>query len=157
ELRTFLRNALPEYMVPTTVTALEALPLSANGKVDRRALATRERTGASSIDAGRTNPRDAEELALVQIFEEVLGECPVGVTDSFFELGGQSMTAVRVISRIRKRFGRALSLAALLRGPTVEALAVTLREEAAVSPATATTLVEIQPGGSRPPFFCVHP
>ncbi len=155
ELREHLRSKLPDYMVPASFLFLEALPLTANGKVDRSALARLET--ARPEPAGRVPPRDHTEAALAEVWQELLGQDTVGVTDDFFELGGQSLLAVRLMARIRSRFGRDLPLASLVSAPTIERLARLLAEGApgkAVSP-----LVPLQPlrPGSRPPFFCVHP
>jgi len=100
-------------------------------------------------------PRDPLELQLAQILEEILGVQPLGVTDNFFELGGTSFLAVRLVARISEQLGRALPLSVLFREPTVERLAVLLRQEGA--PVAAGPLVPIQPHGSRPPLFLVHP
>jgi thioesterase domain-containing protein len=91
----------------------------------------------------------------VQIWENILEVRPVGVTDSFFELGGHSLLAVRMFARIQKTWGRDLPLATLFRAPTVEQLAEILRREGWSTP--WSSLVPIQPGGSRRPFFCIAP
>src|SRR5262249_10227318 len=100
-------------------------------------------------------PRDAVELALARLWEDLLGLPSADVRADFFELGGHSLLAVRLLAAVRSRFGRDLPLAALFRAPTIEALAVLLREED--SAAAAGPLVEIRSGGSRRPLFCVHP
>ncbi|CAM3286845.1 Amino acid adenylation domain-containing protein [Corallococcus soli] len=98
-------------------------------------------------------PRDALERELVALWEELLGRSPIGVTQPFFDLGGHSLLALKLMARIRERLHRDLPLAALFQAPTVEALALLLRR----APTTFSPLVPIQPGGSQPPFFCVHP
>ncbi|HYU30619.1 MAG TPA: amino acid adenylation domain-containing protein, partial [Thermoanaerobaculia bacterium] len=150
DLRGFLGARLPEYMVPSLFVVLEALPRSPNGKVDRRALPVPERAQGPQ----HLGPRDGLELALAEIWEEVLGVRPVGVRDDFFALGGHSLLAVQVTSQIRKRLGRSVPLATLLRHSTVERLAAVLRDGSA--PLRRTALVELAAGSGRP-LFLVHP
>ncbi len=152
ELREWLREKLPDYMVPAAVVPLERLPLLPNGKVDRRALPAPEAVGRDA-EIGRA-PRDAVELALAQLWEELLGVERIDVRGDFFDLGGHSLLAVRLMAAIRTRFGRELPLEALFRGATVERLAAVLRED---GEAAQPLLVEIQGGGSRLPLFCIHP
>ncbi|MFP2932552.1 thioesterase domain-containing protein, partial [Pyxidicoccus sp. 3LG] len=151
-LRAFLKERLPEYMVPSAFVPLDAFPLTPNGKVDRKALPTPE-AGRLAATEGYVAPRDPLELELAGIWEELLRIRPVGVRSGFFELGGHSLLAVQVMARIRERTGRDLPLATLFQAPTVEQLAALLRQV----PAPASPLVPIQRGGSRRPFFCVHP
>jgi len=152
ELRAFLAGKLPEFMIPAAWVRLAALPLTPHGKVDRAALPAPERG-----DLGRdyTAPRDICELRLARIWEELLGVEPVGIHDDFFAMGGHSLLAVRLMARIRGELGRDLPLTVLFQCPTVERLAVLVRRggEERRRPA----LVAIQPCGSRPPLFCVHP
>ena len=153
ELREFLKQHLPDYMLPSAFVQLDALPLTPNGKLDRRALPgpEPERMIASRL----IPPRDMLEFQLVQIWEEILNVHPVGINDRFFELGGHSLLAVQLMSRVRQLVGVSLPLTTLFRHNTVEQLALALRQETA--PATSTTLVGIRTGGSKRPFFCFHP
>jgi len=156
QLRSFLGNQLPDYMVPSAFVQMDALPLTPNGKVDKRALPepdharpTQERKYAS--------PRDAIELELTKIWEEVLGVEPIGIEDQFFDLGGHSLLAVRVAARIEKSFGRKLQLGAIFTAPTIEKFAALIREEMRESSVTTgTSLVELQTKGGKPPLFLVH-
>ncbi|HEX7243927.1 MAG TPA: alpha/beta fold hydrolase, partial [Longimicrobiaceae bacterium] len=151
ELRARLRERLPEYMVPGVYVTLERLPVTANGKVDRRALPAPE----TVRDRGSfLAPRDALELRLAQAWEELLGTGPVGVRDDFFALGGHSLLALRLLSTVERISGRRVPLATLLAGPTVERLALAARSENAL--AAAGPLVPIQPAGDEPPLFLVH-
>jgi amino acid adenylation domain-containing protein len=156
QLREHLRARLPEYMVPAGFLFLEALPLTPTGKLDRRALAQLG-GGLRGIpaDAERVEARDVLELELARIWAEVLEVPRVGVRDDFFELGGHSLMAVRLMARVKERFGRELPLAILFQGGTVEAMAARLRD--GVEEASGSILVPIQSKGSEPPLFLVHP
>jgi len=154
-LRDHLQKELPDYMIPSEFVMLETLPLSANGKVDRRALASLNGNGSDRA-ATFIAPRDVLELQLVQIWEDILGRRPIGVKDDFFKLGGHSILAARLMARIQQLLGINLPLATLFQRSTIEYLAGLLRqrEESAIS---FSSLVKIQSGGSNPPFFCIHP
>jgi len=156
ELRAHLAARLPEAMVPSAYVFLPALPRTAHGKLNRSALPAPERTGELPRQAAAL-PRDPLELALAQIWEELLGVHPISVHDDFFALGGHSLLAVRLMSRIERRFGRGLPLSQLSQGATVAAFARALRALGGAEAARAP-LVEIQPGdGARRPLFLVHP
>jgi thioesterase domain-containing protein/acyl carrier protein len=141
-------------MVPAVVVLLEALPVTANGKVDRRALPAPDRS-RPELEKAFIAPRDDLELQLAHIWEEVLGVRPVGVRDNFFELGGHSLLAVRLFALIEKRLGKKLPLTAIFQGATVEHLAGLLRQQA--TPGPQSSLVPLQPGGGKRPLFLVHP
>jgi amino acid adenylation domain-containing protein len=150
ELRTYLKAHLPEYMVPSGFVGMDGLPLTPNGKVDRRALPAPDDLGQE----GYVAPRDETEQAIAEIWAEVLGVKRVGVHDDFFALGGHSLLAVRLMTRLKERFGREVPLAALFQGATVEHLAAVVRGHADVG--TGSPLVPIQPLGEKPPLFMVH-
>lgn len=154
ELRDFLKNKLPEYMVPSTFVQLDTFPLTPNGKIDRKALPEPDQK-RPDLAKPYVPPRDAWELGLVQIWEEVLNVQPIGVTDNFFELGGHSLIAVRLIAQVQQRLGRGLPLNALFQEPTIKNLARILRIEDGTT--TNPTLVPLQPKGSKKPLFFVHP
>ncbi|MUG96212.1 amino acid adenylation domain-containing protein [Scytonema sp. UIC 10036] len=153
ELRHFLQQKLPEYMVPATFVFLNTLPLTPNGKVDRRALLAA--AASRTVEVGAIAPRDALELQLVQMWEELLDIRPIGVSDNFFELGGHSLLAVRLMAQIQQQFKQDLPLSVLFQGATIEQLANTLHQQSSSLP--WSSVVGIQTAGSKPPFFCVHP
>ena len=153
EAREFLRQALPDYMVPPALIQLDALPLTPNGKVDRNALPKPE--VAASAAGAVVGPRDALEGQLLDLWKGVLQTPNVGITDNFFHLGGHSLMAARLVSEVEKKVGRKIPLAALFRGPTVESMAKLLREgtESAPDP----IIMRIQAGSSVPFFAVVAP
>jgi pyochelin synthetase len=153
ELRNFLQQKLPEYMVPSVFMMLENLPINANGKVDRRALPDPTQNRAELAGA-IVAPRDALELQLAQIWQEILKLPQISVTHNFFELGGTSIQAVRLMTQLQKHFGRSYPLPILLQAGTIEHLAQTLRQQGSID---WSAVVGIQRAGSKPPFFCVHP
>jgi amino acid adenylation domain-containing protein len=151
-LRQFLQKKLPDYMLPQAFVRLDALPLTANGKVDRKALPIPE----VSVRTDFAGPRDALELQLMQIWEEVLQVQSIGIRDNFFDLGGHSLLAVSLMARIQQQFGKKLSLAMLFQSPTIAQLATLLQQEGESS--SSSTLVALQSGSShKRPLFCVHP
>jgi aspartate racemase len=126
DLRAFLEEKLPAYMVPSQFVLHSSLPLLSSGKVNRRLLA--EQGVSEPLPTGRfVKPRDAIEAKLVGIWESILDTHPLSVTDNFFDLGGHSLNAVRLFVMIEQRFGIRLNLSTLLTAPTVEELAACLR------------------------------
>ncbi|WP_415829611.1 non-ribosomal peptide synthetase, partial [Corallococcus exiguus] len=125
ELRRALKSRLPEYMVPSAFVTLEALPLTSNGKVDRKALP--DVSGARpASEHPYVEPRSDVEQKLALILAEILGVARVGIHDDFFELGGHSLLATRTISRIRSELGVELPLSALFENPSIARLSVHL-------------------------------
>ncbi|MHC0062944.1 non-ribosomal peptide synthase/polyketide synthase [Nostoc sp. UIC 10890] len=122
QVREFIQQKLPNYMVPKAFVLLNALPLTPNGKVDRRALPTPD-TASRNLSTGFVSPRTPIEAQLVQIWGEVLGLERIGVKDNFFELGGHSLLATQVISRSNSAFGLDLSVQKMFEFPTVAAIA----------------------------------
>ncbi|WP_437589099.1 amino acid adenylation domain-containing protein [Sorangium sp. So ce1000] len=154
-LREFLKEALPDYMVPAVFVALPALPLTPNGKVDRKALPAPEAPTADAVDAAGA-PTTPTEEALAGIWAEVLGLERVPVHAGFFELGGHSLLATQVVSRVRKALGVELPLRSLFDHPTVAELAraVDRRRDPAGAPAAgAPPLVAAPRQGPLPLSF----
>ncbi|HEY0733742.1 MAG TPA: amino acid adenylation domain-containing protein [Herpetosiphonaceae bacterium] len=152
-LRSLLKERLPEYMVPSAFVPLDALPLTPNGKLDRKALpAPHQRR--DDIEGTYVPPRDELETQLVGIWESILDFRPIGALDNFFDIGGHSILAVRLVAQIQQQFGQNLPLTTLFQGATIEHLAQVLRE--GIAPAPWTPLVGIQTKGTRRPFYCVH-
>jgi amino acid adenylation domain-containing protein len=120
-LREWVASQLPEYMVPSAIVILDALPLSANGKVDRSALPDPQSEG--STEDAFVAPRTPTEEALVSIWMDVLKQEQVGVTDNFIALGGHSLLAIRVLGKLSRKFGVRLPLRTLFDAPTIEQLA----------------------------------
>jgi amino acid adenylation domain-containing protein len=154
ELRLFTKDRLPDYMVPSVFIFLDHLPLTENGKVDRRALQQCEQDASFPTDAF-VAPRDVVELQLAQIWEDILGVKSIGVRDNFFDLGGHSFLAVRLMARIKEQTGQSLPLALLMQEGTIEALAGRLRDQPTLH--STSPLVALRSEGSAPGFFCVHP
>lgn len=153
ELRNFLKLKLPEYMSPAIFVELDALPLTPNGKVDRRALPASDES-RPDLQQAYVAPRDQLEEQLAMLWSNVLQLKSIGIRDNFFELGGNSLMAARLFAQIENRFGKHLPLATLFTSPTIEQLANALRDS---GKATGwSSLVAIQPDGSKPPLFCIH-
>jgi amino acid adenylation domain-containing protein len=154
DLREHLLGKLPEYMVPSAYVQLEKIPLNHNGKIDRKCLPKPDKDIREQEYVG---PRNATEETLCRLWQEVLRRERVGVHDNFFNIGGHSLLAVQVISRIKLAFSIEMPLSALFTAPTVARMAEHI---AAVNglgrPQSSPVLVNIQPHGSLPPFFCVH-
>ena len=153
ELRDYLKKELPEYMVPAAFVCMDRLPLSPNGKVDTKALPAPEQRSSEGKE-GFLAPRDSVEQVLAQLWAKVLKLQRVGLNDNFFDLGGHSLLAVRIIVEIENIYGRRLPLATLLQAPTVGALSEVLRKENWKP--SWSSLVPLQPGGSKPPLFLIH-
>lgn len=153
DLRNFLQEKLPSYMIPATLILLETFPLTPNGKIDRKALPKPSLNYTVRGDKNYVPPRSPLELQLVHIWESVLGLEPVSVLDNFFEIGGHSLLAVRLMAAIQQHFGYELPLSTLFVAPTIEQLAQLLSAQTETSIESA--IVKIQPAGSNPPYFCV--
>jgi amino acid adenylation domain-containing protein len=151
-LRVHLERNLPDYMVPSIFISLKSLPVNANGKIERRALPPPD--WSTLANGEKTAPRNNLELILVRIWERVLGVPNIGVEDNFFDLGGHSVLAVRLLSEVEKVVGRKVPLASLFRGSTVASLANILRQGSEAAP--EPLVVEFRGSDeSSPPIFAV--
>jgi nonribosomal peptide synthetase DhbF len=149
-LRKELGRVLPEYMVPSAFVLLEKMPITVNGKLDRRALPAPKQRSENYRD-----PNTDQERELCRIFEEVLSVPRVGLHDNFFALGGHSLLAPRLVSRIRDILGVSLNLRALFESPTVAEL--NLRLLSGTSPRSALApMLALNTHGNLPPLFCLH-
>uniref|UniRef100_A0ACD5GZX8 Phosphopantetheine-binding protein n=1 Tax=Desertifilum tharense IPPAS B-1220 TaxID=1781255 RepID=A0ACD5GZX8_9CYAN len=122
ELRSFLKTKLPLYMLPAAFVILDKLPLTANGKIDRKALPPPDLNLIGEM-APTLTPTTSLESALKEIWMQLLGRKHIGIHDRFFELGGHSLLATQLISRIRDRFGVELPLRSIFETPTIAELA----------------------------------
>jgi amino acid adenylation domain-containing protein len=155
ELKALAREKLPEYMVPAHIVLLEQWPLTSNGKVDRKALPAPDFSRADT-DASFAAPGTPTEELLAQIWSRVLRVPAVGVTDSFFALGGHSLLAIRLLLEVEQECGVRLSLASMLKAPTVREMAQLLSRRHQ-GDSQWSSLVPLQPLGERPPLFCAPP
>lgn len=130
ELRSYLQQRLPHYMVPSQFVSLTELPLTANGKVDRRALPDPE-TESTTVDKDFCSPRTPTEEMLANVWSEVLRVAPVGIHNSFFDLGGESILAIKLVSRINKDLDIELPVRALFDQPTIAELATLIVQKQA--------------------------
>jgi amino acid adenylation domain-containing protein len=153
ELRLFLRQKLSDYMIPSVFVFLDAMPLAPGGKLDRRALPAPDQA-QPELEGRYIAPSTPVEEVLAKIWAEVLGLKRIGIRDNFFALGGHSLLAVRLISRIERKFGIRMPVATLFQYSTIAELAKLL--EAGTLPQSWSSLMPIQPEGSRLPFFWVH-
>jgi amino acid adenylation domain-containing protein len=144
-----LAMGLPPHMVPDRVFLLDELPRAGSGKPDTQAL-LRLAEEVDSTDAPRNQPRDALEVELLGLWQEVLEVPRLGIDEDFFQLGGHSLLAIRLLECIRHRFGRAISLANLLTHASVAAMAALLRQQGTAE--IARPLVPLTRGGERPPL-----
>ncbi|MEU2207253.1 MupA/Atu3671 family FMN-dependent luciferase-like monooxygenase [Streptomyces hygroscopicus] len=147
-LRAHLAERLPAYMLPATLRELPELPRTPNGKVDRRALPAP--AGAARAETEWIAPRGLTEMRLAVLWQEVLGERSIGVRDSFFHLGGNSVLAVMLLAEVERQFGRRLSLATLIQGPTVAEMARTLDRKGDTG---RRSLIRLRPGGEVPVYL----
>ena len=150
EVRSALAERLPAYMVPTAVVAMQALPLTQNGKLDTRALPAPEYQGGDSYRA----PTTATEEILAETYAQVLGLERVGIDDSFFDLGGDSLLAMQVVARLNTRLDTHLSVRTLFHAPSVASLSQRLSSQESF---VEIVPIEVLKEGNGVPLFCIHP
>ncbi|MET9301303.1 amino acid adenylation domain-containing protein [Micromonospora aurantiaca] len=149
-VRAGLAHLLPGYMIPAAVVLLAELPLTTNGKVDRKALP------APPARSGRGRPAvTLREEILAELFAEVLGIDEVGPDDDFFDLGGHSLLAARLVGRVGDVLGTVLSIGSLLEAPTAAGLA--LRLDVDTGQGDLDVLLPLRSRGTSTPLFCIHP
>jgi amino acid adenylation domain-containing protein len=152
-LRNFLKEKLPDYMVPASFVMMEQMPLTPNGKVDRKALPLP--TGLRpDLDLAYVAPRNDLEQTISAIWQEVLKIEKIGIKDNFFDLGGHYLLAAQLFTKMKIKIGVNLPLAILFQAPTIEQLAGILSDKG--WSASWSSLVAIKTTGSRLPFYCVH-
>ena len=151
-LQRFLRQRLPAPMVPSAFVFLDSLPLTPNHKLDRERLPAPS-PAHPQVEEPYVAPRDATELRMVQLWEELLNIRPIGVRDSFFQMGGHSLLVLHLLARCEQAFGTKLSLATVLESPTVEHLAAAVRRPETAWP----RVVPLWSGEHRLKLFLVHP
>jgi amino acid adenylation domain-containing protein len=159
ELGRYLKEQLPEYMVPAAFVRLEAMPLTPNGKLDRKALPTPE-TNAYAVSLYEA-PRGKIEQILAEIWGKIFGLKQIGVHDDFFALGGNSLLVTRLIAEVHKSFSQELSVAAFFQNPTIDGMAKRVQEEKQAASQyhltkSRSSIVPIRPEGSGPPLFLLH-
>ena len=153
KLRGFLSEKLPSYMVPTQFVILEIMPLTSNGKLDRKSMPKLDEINFTRKETNFIAPRNKTEHRLSQIWLDILAINKVSVLDNFFNLGGQSFSAVRMMARIQQEFNVDLPLSTLLQNGTIEHLAQCLDENKITDD---HSLVCLQQGKSRTPVYFVH-
>jgi len=130
-LRDHLRAQVPEYMVPSAFVELEAMPLTSNEKVDRKALPVPVQ-GRPGLEQSYIAPKGTFEVKLTRIWEDVLGVRPIGVNENFFDLGGHSFLALNIIDQVEKQFGKRIPVRIVFHAPTVERFTRLLRRESGI-------------------------
>jgi amino acid adenylation domain-containing protein len=153
ELRTFCRERLPEYMVPSAFIRLDTFPRTATGKVDRAALPDVDRDELAPRDA--VAPRDALEEQVLAVWRTVLDVPSLGVTDNFFDVGGNSFLIIRMMTEIERVTRQRLPISAAFEHGTVAEMATVLRER--LDKREVPSLVTMRRGGTKTPLFFVHP
>jgi amino acid adenylation domain-containing protein len=153
DLRRFLKENLPEYMVPSAFVVLDSFPLTQSGKIDRRAL-PKPNQSQTPQDINNTNyPQDELELRIAQIWQRLLGIKSLSTHDNFFELGGHSLLAIRLSAQLEELVGHPVPIMSIFQSPTIADLAKLLRQGWTPS---WNHLVPLKPDGTNPPFFCIH-
>lgn len=151
ELRSYLKEKIPYYMIPSEFINVGRIPLTRSGKVDRQALV---RVRPSNEPRQIISPRDVLELQLVGIWEDVLKTGPVSVTDNFFDLGGDSLSAISLVCKMEEQIGELLPLSVLMEASSIAGLSKLLAEK--TGPLPYRPLATIRKAGPRPPLFLVH-
>lgn len=151
-LRSHLEKALPPYMVPSIYVTLEKFPLNVNGKIDRNALPAPTWESAKKEYVA---PRSELESILAALWCEIFGVEKIGIHESFFDLGGDSLTAARMVSKMREKITQEIPLSAIFEAVSIAELADQLESQQSVDP--LGVLLPIKNSGQETPVFCIHP
>lgn len=150
----YLKSKLPEYMIPAVLVELKQLPLTSNGKIDKKALLDMDVSGLTNNLY--TAPLNDRQLKLAQIWQEILGVDKIGIHDNFFELGGHSLMAVRMITKLETEIGIRLPLSILFKYPTIHSLLSSLEENNPELQSSWKSLVPIKASGHKMPVYIIH-
>jgi amino acid adenylation domain-containing protein len=153
ELRSFLARRLPVQMIPAIFVAMDRLPINSSGKIDRSALSSSNKEKLSAMNVGG-DARDNLEERLKEIWERVFRIDNIGIQDDYFEIGGDSLLAIELMTRVSESLRMDLPLSSLLEVRTIEEMAKAIRAQG--SSKIWSSLVAVQPKGWKPPLFCVH-
>lgn len=162
ELNHFLADRLPAFMRPEVIAIIEAFPLNANGKIQLNALPDPAQRTSNAVDEAAVPPVGATEQYLAVMWSELLGMENINRNDDFFALGGHSLMALRMFSRINREFDQSLPLASLLQHPTIASLATLLAQPVGKTVSFTNfepdrgNVVMLAPGRGKPPLFCIH-
>lgn len=160
ELQVFLRDRVPDYMVPSVILALDKLPLTPNGKVDRRSLLVPLPLESIEDDESPADdwvePETTTQKRLSALWQAVLGRNHIGVGTDFFAAGGTSLNGLKLFTSIRQEFGLALPLGTLFRNSTLEKLAAVIDSACQSGQRSVSPITCLQPAGAGLPIFCVH-
>ncbi|MBP6918434.1 MAG: amino acid adenylation domain-containing protein [Legionellaceae bacterium] len=159
-IKTYLHQYLPNYMIPDLFIFLDSMPLTSNGKIDKQALPLPDVQSFNSNEV--VHPRTPEEKILVDIWKKVLKLDNIGVYDNFFDLGGHSLLALKLLLQIKRRFSIDLPVRAILDASTIAELATLVANNSELPSHKLTRpnmpcLIPLQPEGNRPPLFLIHP
>ncbi|QST01043.1 amino acid adenylation domain-containing protein [Pontibacillus sp. ALD_SL1] len=149
--KAYVATDLPDYMVPSAFVKVMDWPLTANGKLNQKALPAPQFEGSQSSRA----PRTPQEEVLCELFKEVLGLSRVGIDDGFFDLGGHSLLAVKLMTKMKQSLGVEITIGSLFESPTVAGLAEQI--EGGNAKSALDILLPLRRNGSKPPVFCIHP
>ncbi|SDZ22918.1 thioesterase domain-containing protein, partial [Thermoactinomyces sp. DSM 45892] len=152
EWREHLKAQLPNYMVPSHFVEMETLPLTSNGKIDRKALPRPDRKESNGIYVA---PRDHIEFKLVKIWQDLLSVDEVSITDDFFSIGGHSLLAIKLLAQIKNEFDKEIEVSSLFQNTILEKLASLIRQKTSSEKSSGLT-INLQES-EKDPFFCIHP
>lgn len=159
DLKSFLKQKLPDYMIPSLIKRIEHAPLLPNGKIDKKKLRNIKAIECNSTEAisSINSPENDIEAQLVEIWEDVLGFSPISTTDNFFEIGGDSILSIQIISQTKKN-GIDINPKDLFESQTIKELAKSLSKKPTISAKTThfNHITEVKASGNLPPLFCIH-